>query len=149
MRIKLGRSVLSTAAVAVLLVTTGFALAASPLKGTTYTGTIKRASSVTYGIGFKVSANGKTVSGFTLSNGYPVYCQGGGFGEMQAASAKITKKGTFKVKLPIYFAPSHQHQGLVIVTGAFAKHGKVSGKVQTDFTKAKVCNGSSSYTAVG
>ncbi|HEV3094103.1 MAG TPA: hypothetical protein VGY30_06275 [Solirubrobacteraceae bacterium] len=150
MRIKPGRPVLAAAAVA-LIATTGVAPAASPIKGATYSGTLKlpHATSVVYGISFKVSPNGKNVSGFALPNGYPVYCEGGGFGQVQSGSGKVTRKGTFSVKLPIYFAPVHQHQGFVIVTGSFGKHGKASGKVKTDFTKAKACNGTSSYTATG
>lgn len=125
------------------------ALAAKPIKGATYRGGIKRSSNVTYSISFKVSANGKRVSSFSLPNGYPVYCQGGGFGQQQAASGKISKTGKFTVKLPIYFAPSHQHQGFVVITGKFAKHGKESGTVTTDFTTTHVCNGTATYTTTG
>lgn len=134
-----------------LLGGTAAALAAKPIKGKTYQGKLKlpHASNVTYGISFKVSANGKRVSSFSLPQGYPIYCQGGGFGQQQAASGEITKTGKFTVKLPIYFAPAHQHQGFVIITGAFAKHGKESGTVKTDFTKSHVCNGTATYTATG
>ncbi|HEX5309114.1 MAG TPA: hypothetical protein VFW38_08560 [Solirubrobacteraceae bacterium] len=150
MRIKLGRHVPSVAVAVALIATTGVALAARPIRGATYSGTIKRAhAGVADAISFKVSANGKKVSGFTLPNGYPAYCEGGGFGEAQSASGKVTSKGTFTVKLPIYFAPAHQHQGFVIVTGSFGKHGKESGKVKTDFTKATTCNGTSSYSTTG
>lgn len=151
MRIKLGRPILSAAVAAAVIATAGVAMAASPIRGATYSGTITRvpANNIVYGISFKVSANGKKVSGFKLPNGYPTYCEGGGFGQAQSASAKVTGKGKFTAKLPIYFAPAHQHQGFVIVTGSFGKHGKVSGKVKTDFTKAKICNGTSSFSAVG
>lgn len=127
------------------------ALAAAPIKGATYQGKLKlsHASSVTYGISFKVSASGKRVSDFNLPRGYPVYCQGGGFGKQQAASSTITRKGKFNVKLPIYFAPTHSHQGFVVITGSFAKHGKESGTVRTDFTVSHVCNGTSTYTTTG
>ena len=37
----------------------------------------------------------------------------------------------------------------MIVTGTFAKHGKESGKVKTDFTTSKVCNGAATYTTTG
>jgi hypothetical protein len=127
------------------------ALAAPPIKGATYKGKIKlpHESNVTFQISFKVSAKGKLVSNFSLPNDYPVYCQGGGFGQVQAGSSAITKKGKFTVKLPIYFAPAHQHQGFVIITGTFAKHGKESGKVKTDFTTSHVCNGTATYTTTG
>ena len=125
------------------------ALAAKPVSGATYSGKISRASNVTFPISFKVSANGKRVSSFVLASSYPVYCQGGGFGAVQPASGTISKHGTFKVKLPIYFAPAHQHQGFVIVTGTFAKHGKESGTVRTDFTRSSSCNGTSRYSTKG
>ena len=96
-----------------------------------------------------MSANGKRVRDFVLTSNYPVYRQGGGFGAVQAASGTISKHGTFKVKLPIYFAPTHQHQGFVIVTGTFAKHGKESGTVRTDFTRSSSCNGTSRYSTTG
>ncbi|HEX3692848.1 MAG TPA: hypothetical protein VHU13_05835 [Solirubrobacteraceae bacterium] len=148
MKIKRGSRAFA-AILAVALVVAAGALAAKPIKGATYSGTIKRTSNVTYTISFKVSANGKKVSDFRLLSGYPVYCEGGGFGEVKSASGKVTDKGTFTVKLPIYFAPTHQHQGFVIVTGSFGEHGKESGKVKTDFTKAATCNGTSSYSTTG
>jgi hypothetical protein len=127
------------------------AMAAAPIKGATYKGKLKLrpGAKVTLAISFKVSTNGKRVGNFKLPNGYPVYCQGGGFGRIQEGSGPISKKGTFKVKLPIYFAPVHLRQGFVIVTGAFAKHGKVAGRVTTDFTSGTACNGSSAYAATG
>jgi hypothetical protein len=152
MRVKLNGRVPTAIAVMALFAATGgaaVALAATPIKGATYKGQISRASNVTLAIGFKVSANDKRVSDFTLSNGYPVYCQGGGFGTVQPASGTITKRGTFTVKLPIYFTPEHEHQGFVIITGNFANHGKESGKVKTDFTRSTICNGTSRYTTKG
>ena len=144
MTIRRQRRLLSVVAFAAL-VAAGTALAATPIKGATYSGKIARASNVTYSISFTVSTTGERVRNFALANGYPVYCQGGGFGAVQQASGKISKEGAFVVKLPIYFAPSHQHQGFVIITGRFAKHGKESGKVMTDFTHSNTCNGTSSY----
>ena len=151
MTIRLHRRVLGAIAlIALVAIADGaVAFAATPIKGARYGGKIARTSNVTYSISFKVSANGKRVSNFTLTNGYPVYCQGGGFGTAQEASGTIAKNGTFDVKLPIYFSPSHQHQGFVIITGRFAKHGKESGKVMTDFTHATTCNGTSRYATKG
>ena len=124
-RARMSSAIFLTTAVALVGAAT-VALAAKPINGATYSGRLKlpHTSSVTYGISFKVSANGKRVSSFSLPNGYPVYCQGGGFGQQQAGSGKITKAGKFTVKLPIYFAPAHQRQGFVIVTGRFAKHAR-------------------------
>ena len=151
MKIKLGHRLMTALVLTTLVAASGgaAALAAAPIKGATYKGNVSRAGNVTYPISFKVSRNGKRVSSFTLSKGYPVYCQGGGFGALQRASGTIARNGTFKVKLPIYFAPAHSHQGFVIVSGSFAKHGKESGKVTTAFTHAGGCNGTSRYATKG
>lgn len=133
--------------IAALAVGVGAADASHPAKGKTYSGTIKRQSNVTYPIMFKVTKSGKQVEDFSLPSGYPVYCEGGGFGEAQDATAKVTPGGTFMAKLPIYFAPAHEHQGFVKITGKFGKKGHESGKVITDFTTSKTCNGTSKYTA--
>jgi hypothetical protein len=154
MRIRPDRRVATAIALTALLAVTGgaaVALAANQIKGATYKGklSLSHASNTTFSIRFKVSANGKRVGDFALANGYPIYCQGGGFGAVQSASGTITREGTFKVKLPLYFAPAHQRQGFVIITGSFAKHGNESGKVMTDFIHAGTCNGTASYTAKG
>jgi hypothetical protein len=144
----------------VVVAAAGAALAAKPgkpAKGATYSGNITRVVTTggntfksTFPISFKVSKNGKKVSGFKLISGYPVYCQGGGFGTAQSTSAKISAKGTFKVKLALYFAPEHSHQGFVIVSGKFGKHKEESGTIKTDFTKfGSSCNGTSKYTTKG
>ena len=78
-----------------------------------------------------------------------MYCQGGGFGSPQRVVAKITNTGTFKAKLPIYFAPAQSTTGYLIVTGKFAKGGKESGKVTTSFTHATPCDGTSSSSTTG
>jgi hypothetical protein len=150
MTIRLHRRVLGAIALIALVATAegAAAFAATPIKGATYEGKIAHTSNVAYSISFKVSANGKRVSNFTLTNGYPVYCQGGGFGTVQKASGTVAKNGTFDVKLPIYFSPS-QHQGFVIINGRFAKHDKESGKVMTDFTHGTTCNGTSRYATKG
>jgi hypothetical protein len=126
-------------------------VAAAPKKGRTYVGEIKEVYGGKVGntdeISFQVSASGKQVRDFSLPNGYPVYCEGGGFGEAKDATTKITPKGTFTAKLPIYFAyGSPKHQGFVKVSGKFGKKGRESGKVITEFTKSTTCNGTSKYT---
>jgi hypothetical protein len=123
----------------------GSAGAAHPAKGKLYSGSIKRLGG-TFPISFEVSKNGKKVHDFSLPSGYPVYCEGGGFGEAQDATAKVSKRGTFTAKLPLYFAPTHERQGFLKITGKFGKKGHESGKAITDFTRAKSCNGTSKYT---
>lgn len=129
---------------------------AQPVKGATYTGDITRVIKSagktfksTFPISFKVSKSGKKVSGFTFTSNYPIYCQGGGFGSPQATTGRISKKGGFTVKLPLYFAPEHSHQGFLIVSGKFGKHKKESGTVKTDFTTSHTCNGTAKYTTKG
>jgi len=147
----LGRALPAAALILLVLALTGAALAAGPRKGSTYSGLITRiieGNRSTFPISFEVSANGKKVQDFSLPSDYPVYCEGGGFGEARDATAKITSKGTFTAKLPLYFAPTHEHQGFVEITGKFGKKGHASGKVTTDFTNgAGSCNGTSRYTA--
>jgi hypothetical protein len=129
----------------IALVAASGALAAKPTKGATYSGKINKVSNVAFTIKFKVSSDGTHVGGFSLTD-LPVYCQGGGFGQPLTRSAKITKSGTFKAKLPIYFAPTHSTEGYLNVTGKFAKGGKESGKVTTTFTHVKTCDGTSTYS---
>ena len=134
------------------LVAAAVAMAAKPVKGATYTGTIVRSvGNSSFPISFKVSKNGKTVSGFKLANDYPIYCQGGGFPTLGTGrAAKISKKGTFMEKLPLKSVRSPgTGEGSVIITGKFAGHGSVSGKVKTDIggTTFKNCNGTSPFTA--
>ena len=127
------------------------AIAAAPLKGKTYAGTInqelngKVVNELPFS--FSVSANGKKVKRFSLGS-VPIYCEGGGFGGVSGGSATVSKAGNFKAKLPIIFAPTHEHQGFVTITGKFGKNGTESGSLSTEFTKASVksCDGSSRYT---
>jgi hypothetical protein len=151
MGLKLDRRALGVIVVGALVAAIGAtaAIAAKPIRNATYSGLISHTSNVTYPITFKVSASGRRVSDFTLSDSYPIYCQGGGFGAVQAASGKVSKHGKFRVRLPIYFAPTHEHQGFVLVTGTFGRQGRESGKVTTDFTHVASCNGTSRYTTHG
>ena len=129
----------------VFAATCAIAFAAHPKKGAIYSGEISRTKTVKLPISFKVSKNGKQVTAFTFTSDYPVYCQGGGFGSPQSRSAKVSRKGTFKVKLPLVFAPTHQDQGNLVITGKFGRHGTESGKLTTDFTTSPTCNGTSKY----
>jgi hypothetical protein len=143
----------ATVAASLLLICAAAAIpalsvAARPKRGKTYSGVITRVvagSRFPFPISFEVSRNGKNVHDFSFPSSYPVYCEGGGFGEAQDTTAKISNKGTFTAKLPLYFAPAHEHQGFVKVTGKFTKKGHESGKVITRFKKATACNGTSNY----
>lgn len=128
------------------------ALAAHPLKGKTYTGTINQVFNGQvvneYPFSFSVSKTGSKVMKFTVPTSVPIYCEGGGFGGASGGSATVTKAGTFKAKVPIIFTPTHEHQGFVTITGKFGKKGTESGSVSTEFAKGnlKSCNGTSRYT---
>lgn len=129
-----------------LLGVAAMAMAAKPVPGATYAGNISQSPN-TYPISFKTSSSGKKVSKFSLPSGYPIYCQGGGFGSPKSKSAKVSNKGKFTAKLPLIFAPTHQNQGKLIVTGKFGKHGTEKGTAITKFKTTHSCNGTSKYTA--
>lgn len=143
------------AATAVMLCTAAAALAAHPAKNKTYSGTIKQKETAKitnrFAISFKVSRNGKHVSRFKLPQGFPLYCHSGGVGGLgspKSKSAKVSSKGTFKVSLPVVFAPTRQKQGTLKISGKFKKHRKESGKVKTALTGGLAsCDGSIRYSA--
>jgi hypothetical protein len=133
----------------IALVGTGVALAAKPLKGATYSGAFTGEAYNT--ISFKVSSNGKKVSGFNIPSP-PVGCQGGAFGSASGGTATVSKKGTFKVTLNIVFAPQHKTNGTVLVTGKFGQHGSESGKISSTFTGKDFtasCDATKSYSTKG
>lgn len=119
------------------------AVTAKPEKGKTYSGSIRRTSTVKIPITFKVSENGKSVSHFTMTPKYPTNCSGGGFPTMKSRSARISRKGTFTAKLPLVstLPPPRKRDGTVTVTGRFGRGGKESGKVKTVVTSSKSCDG--------
>jgi hypothetical protein len=127
------------------------ALAAKPVKGATYSGTITRdVGTTTFPISFKVTKNGKKVSSFKLADAYPVYCQGGGFPTLgTGGSGRIRHKGTFTVKLPLKAVMTSKPDGSIVVTGRFGAHGSASGKVKTQISGnfGKSCDGTSPFTA--
>ncbi len=136
----------------VVVAAAGIALAAKPVNGARYRGAIHWSESTidSFPIAFRVSKKGGKVQSFQLSNSFPVYCRGSGFPAIgNGGSGRISKKGTFTAKLPLTDVTTHKPEGLVIVTGTFAAHGSVSGKVATDLPGniGKACNGTSPFTA--
>jgi hypothetical protein len=153
---KLSRRTLAPVAALTTLGLAGTAFAVGPVKGATYSAVIAKVERFngklyhsTKPFSFKVSADGKKAGPFTFRMGYPVYCQGGGFGTVHSKTVQISNKGAFTAKLPIIFSINgkNNHQGFVIVKGKFAKHGKASGTVFTDFNGGGSCNGTSKFTA--
>jgi hypothetical protein len=107
-------------------------MAAAPVKGGTYRGTYT--GGTVSAIYFKVSASGKKV--IDLSVVTPFECSGGcgGIPNGTGGSAKITKKGAFKVKLKLTGAGSTKTIGTDTVVGTFLSHGRAKGTVTSRFT---------------
>jgi len=124
--------------------------AVHPHAGSTYRGKITETSGTkvlaSQPILFTVDRKGKTVTNFTLRNGYPVWCAPKGIGEAQSTTARVLASGKFKAELPIY-AAHHRRQGSLVVTGTFAPHNLESGTVKTVFIAASrhSCNGAAHY----
>ncbi len=130
----------------------GLALASNPTKGATYKGSWgPKSDNAT--VQFKVSGNGKRVSGFSIPVG-PLGCQGAG-PKIKSGGSAAVKKGRFKVSLAMYFPPTEpgRHVGSLVVTGSFAKHGKESGKLSAKFSGQNgyrtSCDKSVSYSTKG
>lgn len=110
----------------------GVALASHVLGGASYSGTY--AGRPGEGLSFKVSANGKRVTNLTVST--PFHCSGGcgGVASGGPGSARITRTGTFKVTLQLYFPPgTHSSEGTDTVTGTFLAGGRAKGTVSSHF----------------
>jgi hypothetical protein len=121
------------------LLSAAAALAAKPVKGATYSGTISRGS---LPITLKVSGNGRSVK-VNVPNP-PLFCQGGGGGTTQSTkAAAITNGGTFTAKISYVF------KGKVVfsakVTGKFGAARGESGKITVTYKTAS-CSGTSSYS---
>lgn len=121
-------------ALAAALAGAGVALAAKQVKGATYIGHYTDAAEPVQAVSFKVSANGKKVLALTVQT--PFKCNGGcgGVGTPTAGTAKISRKGTFKVTLKIPApGPGGKTEGTDTVTGVFHKHHTASGTVTSHF----------------
>jgi hypothetical protein len=132
---KLGARVRNTGFLAAVLVfaTAGVALASHAIGGASYSGTYKGRPSE--GLSFKVSANGRKVTHLIVET--PFHCNGGcgGVASGGPGSARVSKTGTFKVTLQLYFPPgSHSSEGSDTVTGKFLASGRAKGTVSSHFT---------------
>jgi hypothetical protein len=125
------------------------ALAASPVKGTTYRGSLGGAlRAIT--ISFRVSPGGTEVSGVALGK-LPFYCAGSGppAAPLRFDRTKISRSGTF-TDLGREVIGGGPLQGKVAatvkITGSFAAGGVESGVIATDYgATGKACSGSSHY----
>jgi hypothetical protein len=119
-------------AAAVVFASAGVALASHAIRGASYSGTYK--GHPTDGISFTISANGKRLTHLRVAT--PFHCNGGcgGVANGGPGSARITRKGTFKVTLPLYFPPgSHSSEGTDTVKGKFLSSGRAKGTVTSHF----------------
>jgi hypothetical protein len=131
---------------AAVLASAGFALAASPVKGGAYTG--KYGDGAINAISFKVSASGTKV--IDLYAQTPIKCAGGcgGFGSPSGGAAKISRKGTFKVTLPIKGLGGNKTIGTDTITCTFRKHGKANGTVSSHFNSGSSSDRKVTWTGI-
>jgi hypothetical protein len=130
------------------LVVVGAALAASQVKGGSYTGSLIPSRDGAL-ISFKVSPSGKQVSALTTSN-VPLYCSGGGKPiPVHFKNASISSKGTFSStgKYLILEGPKKGQVGAKLkITGKFLKGGKEQGTLTTNYVGFPNCSGKSPYS---
>jgi hypothetical protein len=133
----------SLLAIVAVLATATVAMAANPVKGAKYSGTINVNGGLA--ISFKVTSNGKDVVKMNVPQP-PIFCQGGGPPPPQkrAKPAPISSRGTFKEKLK-YVSSTGSVVATLQVTGKFQAHHKESGKVTVSWSAAS-CNGSALYS---
>lgn len=137
------------AAVAVgVLGSAGAALAANAVKGARYSGHLS-APRTSYVVSFKVSANGRQVTGLTISN-TPFFCPGGGRPiPVTFANATISGSGTF-TSSGTYVIIEGPYKGQVgtklSITGKFGSGRTEQGTVASTYPKTPACNGKTSYT---
>jgi hypothetical protein len=141
------KGLLATAAVLAVLVA-GSALAAGPVKGGSYAGSlIPSRDGVT--VSFKVSANGKQVTGLSASN-TPLYCSGGGKPiPVHFKNVTVSGNGTFSStgKYLILEGPKKGQVGANLkITGKFLKARKEQGTLTTSYVGFPSCSGKSAYS---
>jgi hypothetical protein len=132
----------------------GVAFAAKPkspvVKGGSYTGTLA-APRTSFTISFKVSKNGKRVTGLKLNN-IPAYCSSGGPPvPITFKDATISKAARFTssgVQIISVGPKKGQKGAMLTITGRFLAGRTESGKLTTTFPKSvgSTCNGASQYS---
>jgi hypothetical protein len=120
-------------AVAIAVVCASLALAAKPIKGAAYKGEFKGTPGTVTQISFDVSASGKRIS--DLYTETPFKCNGGcgGTPSGTGGSGKISKRGTFTVKIKLTGPGSTKAIGTDTVVGTFLSHGRAKGTVTSHF----------------
>ncbi len=139
---------IAVCALGLALALASVAFAAAVVKGGTYSGGLIPARDGVL-VSFKVSANGKKVTGLSTSN-LPLYCSGGGPPiPIHFKSAPISAKGTFS-SIGIYHileGPKKGQLGATLkITGKFLKGGKEQGTLATNYAGFATCSGKSPYS---
>jgi hypothetical protein len=140
---------LSAMCVAVaLLIVVSAALAASQVKGGSYTGALTPSrTGVT--VSFKVSSSGRQVTALAISN-TPLYCSGGGRPTpVHFRNATISSKGTFTStgQYVISEGPKKGQVGTKLkITGKFLKGKAEQGELTTTYVGFANCSGKSAYS---
>ena len=140
----------SAAAACLLVLGSAAALAASPVKGTSYRGALTGSQSAIH-VSFRVAPSGKSISQVTVS-ALPLYCSGKPppAARIAFAGAAIGADGTFaaagtdKIGVgPLKGSPI----ATLKLTGAFGPNRTESGVLTTKFTSgsASTCSGRSNY----
>jgi hypothetical protein len=142
------KGLLATSVVLAVLLVANVALAASPVKGGSYAGSLIPArDGVT--VSFKVSANGNKVTGLSTSN-VPLYCSGGGKPiPVHFKNATISSKGTFSStgKYLVLEGPKKGQVGANLeISGKFLEGGKERGTLRTSYVGFPGCSGISAYS---
>lgn len=137
------RSVLAIA-VAGALATASMALAAGPIKGRTYTGTLAHGP---VRIVLKVAKSGRSV---LVSAPYaPIYCGPGAAGGRGLTHAvAISARGKFSATITYELKTGHVKLSTLSITGRFSGP-KVTGTGRTEFLPAVLahCDGSTTFSA--
>jgi hypothetical protein len=142
------KGLLATLVVLAVLLVAGAAFAAGPVKGGSYAGSlIPSMDGAT--VSFKVSADGKKVTGLSISN-TPLYCSGGGKPiPVRFKSAAISSKGTF-FSTGKYLVLEGPKKGQVAanlkISGKFLKGRKERGTLTTSYVGFSNCSGISAYS---
>jgi hypothetical protein len=152
-RAKRSNAITSAAATAVatavaVIGVTAVALAANQVKGGSYKGSIvPKATGIL--VKFKVSTDGKKVTGLAISS-TPLYCSGGGPPTpVHFKNASISHAGTFQStgQYVIKVGPFKGQVGTKLkITGKFAKHRREQGTLTTTYPNAPSCSGKTTYS---
>jgi hypothetical protein len=139
------RRILALAVLPALLLTlAAVALAAAPVKGAKYSGSLTIAKSET--VSFKVSPSGKKVTHIQVLPYVPNRCGAGGPPPAQTSIPATIKNGKFKATLNEETS-NGGISGTATVTGKFLAGGKVKGVVENPLPGAPECAGNFAYTA--